>query len=102
MNIEKEVYKQLRQDIIDGASLGGESQRVRLLLYGYLRNKPYSALESKTQYDNNCEAGIVTCYTFLASNVARELCERLNCSDSEFEKIDSWMRKRWDSKEKAA
>lgn len=107
----KKIYKQLRQDIIENASVGGHSQRIRLLAYGYLRNKPYAALERKTQFDNNCDVGKETCYSFLASQVVTELKERLNeytpstgeaylCDD--YKQVSAWMRERWDTREKAA
>ena len=106
----KEIYKQLRKDIIEGAAIGGHNQRIRLLMYGFLRNKPYESLESKTQGDTYCSVGQRTYYDSLCWSMARQLRQRFELDyapsiwdTEEYKAIDAWMRKRWSvQKEEAA
>lgn len=77
MNFDiKEVSKQLRKDIIDGAVEGGYSQRYRLLALAFLRGLSYRTLEKTTQGDNHCLIGRNTYYGLLPYCVAYELCKQ--------------------------
>ncbi len=100
----KEAFKSLRQQIIDGASAGGSSQRARLLAFTFIRGRAYETAEKTTEAKNLCPTGKVTYYTNLAFYAAIEVHrafggkERLP-PDELRKEIMQWMKSHWEQQE---
>ena len=81
MDFEKEkrrkLIRKVRAEVIKGAACGGYDQRIRLLVYTFIKGIPYGSIERTTEADNHCEFGRYGVYYGLTCDVTRYLREIL-------------------------